>query len=151
MSRHSAPASPQWAGYQDVFETTLDPADRRTAEQLVRDGLEGAPAPVRRVVPLVHRWVLLLRLGSTRDPDRVLGWQVEESGPDRVVLRAGSPLADALLVGERDGGRLRLTTRLRYLRPVAATVVWTAVGPLHRRIAPILLERAARGARGGSR
>jgi len=36
-----------------------------------------------------------------------------------------------------------LTTSLRYRRPVLARVVWICVGPLHRRIAPYLLERAA--------
>jgi len=37
---------------------------------------------------------------------------------------------------------LRLTTSLRYEHPVAR-VLWVVVGPLHRRLAPLLLRRAA--------
>lgn len=141
------PSAAGGVSYRDVFEVALTAGDNRCAEQLIRTGLEGAPHWIRTIVPVIHRRVLLLRLRSLADPGCVLGWQIESATPQRVVLKAESPLADAMLTGERtDRGTVRLTTELRYHRPIAARTVWTAVGPLHRRVAPILLARAARPA-----
>jgi hypothetical protein len=54
----------------------------------------------------------------------------------------------AAIIGRRpDATTTTLTTCLAYERPMPARV-WRAVGPLHRRIAPYLLDRAA--ARAGS-
>jgi hypothetical protein len=64
-----------------------------------------------------------------------------------VRLEAESPLLRAVLVGRRTEDRAtRLTTLLFFARPFAMRAIWTLVGPLHRRIAPYLLARAARAA-----
>jgi hypothetical protein len=130
--------------YADAFEIELTHGDARTAEQYVRAGLEQAPAILRRIILTAHRRVLLLRLGPLDRPDRVLGWPITTASPDVVRLDASSPLVDAVIVGRRTAaGQLLLTTSLRFVRPVVMRVLWTGVGPLHRRIAPYLLRRAA--------
>ena len=131
-------------GYEDAFEKPLLPADSRSAEELVRSGLEGVPWLVRSLIPVIHRRVLLLRLGPLRAPDHVLGWRILSSEPDRVVLRAESPLFLATLTGWRTDDVVGLRTELRYRRPASARLVWSCVGPLHRGVAPFLLSRAAR-------
>src|SRR5215207_1456883 len=132
------------ADYADAFEIRLPAPDGRTAEQWIRDALERLPAPLRLVVVLVHRHVLRFRLAPLGAAGTVLGWRMAIDEPDIVVLETSSSLLDATLVGRRaEPTRTSITTALRYQRPVLARVVWTVVGPLHRRIAPLLLERAA--------
>jgi hypothetical protein len=131
--------------YADAFEFRLAQRDDRTAEEWVRAGLEGAPALVRWLVPFVHRHVLRLRLGPPGDRDHVMGWRIAAAAPDVVRLEASGSLADAVIVGRRvDPTCTSLTTALRYRKPAPARTVWAFVGPLHRRIAPLLLQRAAR-------
>ncbi|MDT4920315.1 MAG: hypothetical protein QOI15_1217 [Pseudonocardiales bacterium] len=131
--------------YSDAFEISLPDADPRTPEEWARDALENSPPALRRFIVVAHRYVLGLRLGPLGDPGRVLGWEVVESDDDLVRLTATSPLATAMLVGRRlEGSRMRLTTFLCYRRPALARPIWAAVGPAHRRIAPYLLNRAAR-------
>src|SRR5215212_8291976 len=127
--------------YADAFELPLSRPDDRAAEEWVRAGLEGAPALVRRLIPVVHRRVLRLRLGPATGTDHVLGWRIASGDPDVVRLEAAGPLAAAVIVGRRvNSTRIRLTTALTYRRPALARGVWACVGPLHRRIAPLLLE-----------
>jgi hypothetical protein len=134
--------------YADAFELRVPEPDDRSAEQWVRAGLEGAPAAVRRLILLVHRHVLRLRLGPVAAADHVLGWRIASRAADVVRLEASGALADALIVGRRvDTTAIQLTTALSYRRRAPARAVWAVVGPLHRRIAPLLLERAAREAR----
>ena len=139
------PSGSASADYADAFEVRLSELDDRTAEEWIRAGLEGAPAPLRWTIVSVHRYVLRFRLGPLSAPDRILGWRVAESTPEVVRLEAGSPLLRAVLVGRRTDDRAtRLTTLLFFTRPTVMRAVWTLVGPLHRRIAPYLLARAAR-------
>ena len=49
-----------------------------------------------------------------------------------------------LTLRRQDGRRAVLTTRLHYRHKVAARTVWALVGPLHRVVAPRLMERSAR-------
>jgi hypothetical protein len=131
--------------YADAFELPTPQPDDRPVEQWMRAGLEGAPAAVRTLIVLVHRHVLRLKLDPPADRSRVLGWRIAEAGDDVVRLQASGTLADAVIIGRRiDAPGIRLTTALRYRRPALARVVWAIIGPLHRRIAPLLLERAAR-------
>jgi len=130
--------------YADAFEIRVPEPDGRTAEQWVRRGLEGAPPALRLLIRVVHRVVLGFRLGPHPSPDHVLGWRIGTSEPDVVRLEAASWLVRAVIVGRRvDPHTTRLTTFLFYERPIAARVVWTVVGPVHRRVAPYLLARAA--------
>jgi hypothetical protein len=135
--------------YADAFEVQLPEGDARTAEQLLRAGLEESPAALRQLILIAHRKVLRLRLGPLVSPDRILGWPITTATPDVVRLDASSPLVHATIVARRIApGRARLTTSLRYARPAVARTLWACVGPLHRQIAPYLLQRAAGAARG---
>jgi hypothetical protein len=129
--------------YADAFEATLRRGDHRTAEQVIRDGLEHAPPRLRATIVIVHRHVLRFRLGPISSPNHVVGWRVVTSEPDVVRLETTGPLIAATLVGRRVGTTTaRLTTFVRYQRPLAR-IVWAVVGPLHRRVAPYLMARAA--------
>lgn len=131
--------------YADSFEAGLPAPDARRAEQWVRCGLEGAPRAVRWVIRTAHRRVLRLRLGPEDAPDHILGWPITADHHDVVRLEAVAPLLRAVIVGRRvDPRTTRLTTALSYSRPCAARLLWAVVGPVHRRVAPYLLDRAAR-------
>jgi hypothetical protein len=137
------------ADYADAFRIDLAEPDDRSAEQWIRDALERSPA-VRWIVLVVHRHVLRFRLGPL-DDEHVIGWTIVRSEHDAVRLRASSPLFEAEIQGRREGATATtITTSLRFGRPVPARLVWACVGPLHRRIAPFLLERAAKGRRAAS-
>ena len=130
--------------YADAFEIRVPEPDGRTAEQWVRCGLEGAPWAIRVLVRVVHSVVLGFRLGPHPSPDHVLGWPIVASEPAVVRLEASSSLLRAVIVGRRVGlHTTRLTTFLFYERPVPARVIWAIIGPVHRRVAPYLLARAA--------
>ena len=132
--------------YVDCFEAPAAADDLRPAVELARAGLEGAPAPLRAVIFLAHRGVLRFRLRPRHDEATVLGWQVVSSTHDVAVLEAQGPLMRGVLVARRDPeSTLRLSTYLYYRRPRIARVLWTVVGPVHRRVAPYLLARAAAG------
>ena len=132
--------------YVDAFDVRRPAHDDRTAEQWIRAGLEGAPGWMRRIIGAAHRRVLRFRLGPLDAADHVLGWRIVASEPDLVRLETSSPLLRAVLVARRvDPSSARLMTLLFYARPATCRIVWALVGPLHRRIAPYLLERAAGG------
>ena len=130
--------------YADAFEVSLRDGDNRTAELVVRSGLEHAPAVLGRVVVFAHRHVLRFRLGSVLSPKHVVGWQITTNEPDVVRLEAEGPLINGVMVARRtDENVARLTTFVAYQHPLAR-YVWVVVGPLHRRVAPYLMQRAAR-------
>jgi hypothetical protein len=69
---------------------------------------------------------------------------VVTSTPEVLRLEAAGPLLRGMIVGRKtDSSTLAFTTFLEYVRPAPARVIWTLVGPLHRLIAPRLLERGA--------
>ena len=130
--------------YADAFEVRGSRPDARTAEQFARDAIEGAPWLVRWTIRIAHRYVLRFRLGPDSSDDHVLGWRVVTREPDLIRLEAQAPLLRGALVLQRvDPTCTRLTTSLFHVRPTAARIVWALVGPVHRRIAPYLLARAA--------
>jgi len=134
--------------YEDAFALRLTHRDGHTAEQWLRAGLEDSPAALRRLILIAHRGVLLLRLRPLDAPGSVLGWPITSASAEAVRLDAHSPLLHAVIVARRvDLGSVQLTTSLRFVRPALARAVWTCVGPLHRRIAPYLLQRAAASTR----
>ena len=128
--------------YADAFEIALDIADARTAEEFARSCLEEASAPLRAMIWRVHRHVLRFRLEAPRTPDHVLGWSIRLSQPDVVELTAVRPLLDGFIVGRRTRpDRCQIITAVHYKHAVAP-IVMTAVGPIHRRVAPRLLGNA---------
>ncbi len=133
------------ADYVDVFEVPIAPGDLRTAEQTFRDAVGRRPGVSGSAVSWIHRHILRLALGPYSAPDRVIGWPIVRSDPDEFVLATGGPLMDARLTLRReDGRRATLTTGLRYRREATARAIWAVVGPLHRAVAPRLMERSAR-------
>ena len=131
--------------YADAFEIRLDEPDARSAEQFTRCAIEQAPWPVRWTIGVAHRHLLRLRLGPMSSPEHLFGWRIRTSKPDVMHLEAMSPLLGrgVLVLRRPDPTRASITTYLFYTRPTPAHAVWSIVGPLHRRIAPYLLERAA--------
>ena len=138
------PSSPDRFDYADAFEVRLTAPDERAAEEWMRCGLEQAPLPLRWTILVAHRWVLGFRLAPRSAPGNIMGWRIVTSEPDLIHLQASSPLMRGDLIGWRDSPvQMTLSTYLCFDRPVTARIIWLAVGPLHRRIAPYLLERAA--------
>jgi hypothetical protein len=134
--------------YADAFEIRLLESDARSSEQFARCALEEAPLPVRWIVRMAHRHLLRLDLGPDSSPDHVVGWKIITSRPDLLHLEAVSPLLGrGVLLGRRvSPTRATITTYLFYARPTPARVLWTLAGPLHRKVAPLLLEHAAASA-----
>ncbi len=124
--------------YADAFRLSTDRAADRSAEDWARAMIEGAPATMRQSLRRGW-WALGLRLGSTRDADRVLGWRVRRSDPDHAALAAESVLglrAELLFDRTRDG--LVFATVLT-LRNPAARAIWSVVTPQHQRVVRHLL------------
>ncbi|MEB3984110.1 DUF2867 domain-containing protein [Mycobacterium sp. 663a-19] len=134
------PAGPD---YTDVFEVPIRYGDTRTAEQMFRAALRDGPGG--GIVLWIHRHVLRFRLGPLFSPDHLIGWRIVHSDPDAITLSTSGPLMRGELTLRREEGRrATLTTRVHYHREIAARMVWAAVGPLHRVVAPRLMQRAAR-------
>jgi hypothetical protein len=107
-------------------------------------GLDEAPRALRALIIVAQRGVLRLRLGPVSSPAYVLGWEIAHSGPDAVHLRASSPIMRASIVADRvEPTLVSLTTYLYFERPRTARSLWAIVGPIHRRVARYLMERAA--------
>jgi Protein of unknown function (DUF2867) len=135
------------ADYADVFEVPILHGDLRTAEQAFRDALGDEPGALGSLVLWIHAHVLRFRLGPYSSPDHIIGWPILRSDHDEIVLTTRGPLMCAQLTLRRqDGRRAILITRLHYCRKTAARAVWAMVGPLHRAVAPRLMERSARRA-----
>lgn len=126
--------------YADAFRLTTQRATDRTGEGWARAMLEGAPAATREA--LRDGWRMLgLRLGSTDDPARILGWPVRESAPDHAVLAATSRLGmRAELVFAREPGALCFSTLITLRNPLAR-LVWARIAGQHRRVVRHLLVR----------
>jgi len=146
----SPPAEPR-ADYADAFEVAIPDGDGRGAEQAFRDGLAAepgaAPSAVGRLVWRIHRHVLRFRLGPFASSDHAIGWRIVRSDHDEVVLTTDGPLMRGQLTLRRDGARAVLITRLFYHHKTAARAVRAAVGPLHRALAPAVMEHSARRTR----
>lgn len=130
--------------YADAFEIRVREPDGRTAEQFARSALEQAPWPVLWTIRIAHRYLLRFRLGPRSSPDHLIGWKILTSEPDVVHFEAVSPLLRGVIVGRRlDPTCAVITTYVFFTRPAPARLLVRIVGPLHRRIAPFLMERAA--------
>ena len=140
-----APTDEADADYADVFEVPILRGDLRTAEQAFRDALGDNPRALGSLVFWIHRNILRLRLGPHSSPKYVIGWPIVRSDHDEIVLETDGPLMRGRLTLRREGDRRAvLITRLQYRHKIAARTVWAMVGPLHRALAPRLMERSAR-------
>ena len=127
------------ADYADRFD--VHAPGSHMAEAWARAAFE--PASPTESKQLVWRRVLQLRLGPLDDPGRVAGWAIEDRADERLVLVAESWHLRARLVFEADGGHAQVTTEVTYRR-LAGRLLWSAVGPVHRRAVPDILAAAAR-------
>jgi hypothetical protein len=145
VKRAAAQAHTAGADYVDVFEAPLLDGDGRSAEVAFRDALGDKPGALGALVLWIHRHVLRLRLGPYSSSEHVIGWPIVRSDNDEIVLATGGPLMSGRLTLQlQDDRRAVLTTRLRYRHKVAARTVWAVIGPLHRAVAPRLIERSTR-------
>jgi hypothetical protein len=145
--RREVAADDSVAGYDyaDAFEIELAEGDTRTPEQLFRAALERARSS-SPLIPLVHKHVLRFQLGPAVSHNHLFGWRIVTSEPDVIRLEADGPLMRGTIIGRRVfPSTAVLTTYVFYVQRVRARVVWQFVGPLHRRIAPHLLEFGAAG------
>jgi Protein of unknown function (DUF2867) len=149
-ARRIEPPAPQLdasADYADAFEILIGENDSRTAGQAFRDGLGAEPGAGGRLVLWTHRHVLRFRLGPFTSSDHVIGWKIAYSDPDQFVLTADGSLMRGQLALRRHADRhVVLTTQLFYRHHATARMVWAVVGPVHRAIAPRLIEQSARRA-----
>jgi hypothetical protein len=131
--------------YADSFEIDVPPTETRTPEQLFRAALDRPlTSGLRWIVPLIHRRLLALQLGPSVSDDHILGWPIMTSDTDVVRLQAGGPLLDGTIVGRRlTPDRLGFTTFVRYNHGMLTRVIWAVTSPLHRVVAPFLLEQGA--------
>ena len=134
--------------YADAYELRVHEPDERSAEELTRFALEGAPWQARWFVWAVQRLFLGIRLGPRSSPDHILGWRILTSEHDVIQLGAVSPvLGRSLIVIRRINPTCaRVTICIFFARPLAASVLWALAGPGHRRIVPYLMEHAAAAA-----
>jgi len=133
------------ADYADAFEIPIGEHDSRTAEQAFRDGLGAEPGVSGRLVLWIHRHVLRFRLGPLSSPDHVIGWKIVHSDPDQFVLTTdGSLMRGQLALCRQADRHAVLTTQLFFRQRATARMVWAVVGPVHRAIAPRLIEHSAR-------
>ncbi len=129
--------------YEDAFLVDTRSAQDRTGEQWARAVLEDAPMIVRSA--LLSGWSSLgLRLGVGRSERFVLGWEVQRSTPDFVLLAASSRIGmPAELLFKRQQHTLLFATFVQKENPIAHAV-WAAVDPLHRPVVRYVLEQASR-------
>lgn len=139
---HRIARAAEQADYTDVFEVSLPQSDSRTAEETFRDAVGRGSGG--GVVLWIHRRILRFDLGPISSPNHLIGWTIVRSDDDELVLKARGPLMHGELTLRRQDGRASLTTRVRYCRRLTARTVWAFVGPLHRVVAPRLMQRAAR-------
>ena len=130
--------------YADAFEIEVRTQEMRSAEELVRLAIEEAPAVIRRTILTAHRHLLRFRLGPASSPGHIMGWNIVRSEPDVVQIETVGPVARAVIVARKPApNRMRVSTFVFYVRPAIGRLLLKLAGPVHRRIAPYLLERTA--------
>jgi len=128
--------------YCDAFVFDVGSRHDESAEDLIREVLEGAPLSVR--TQLLSGWSTIgLKVGSGSD-DSVLGWDVRRSVPDHVLLGADSRIGmpGELLLKKEDGALLFATFVAQ--RNLIARAVWAVTEPVHVRVVRDILGQASR-------
>ena len=127
--------------YADSYELRLARPDSHTAEEWMRTAIGQAHPAVRGLVRFVHGRVARFRL--TDEPYSALGWETVSTVPDAFHIETRGPLLRAEIVARRTSDRTAVATTFLFYRHPLARLLWVVIGPLHRRIAPYLLVRAA--------
>ncbi|MBB4683704.1 nitroreductase/quinone reductase family protein [Amycolatopsis jiangsuensis] len=129
--------------YTSTVDIERPAGDRRTAEQWARAVWEEASSPMRLFLR-TGWWCLGLR--GRPAPGRVLGWTVAESAPHRIVLENPSRIMTSRNVVRLDEKRVRWTTDVDFDR-APARFLWSLAAPIHHRVIPARLRRAAKNPR----
>jgi hypothetical protein len=128
--------------YCDAFLFDAGASRRESAEELIREVLEGAALAVR--TQLLSGWSAIgLEVGSGSQGS-VLGWEVRRSLPDHVLLGAESRIGmPGELLLRKDDGALLFATFVAQ-RNLIARAVWGVTEPVHVRVVRDILAQASR-------
>ena len=128
--------------YCDAFLFDVGSTHDESAEELIREILEGAPLAVR--TQLLSGWSAIgLKVGNTSERS-VLGWEVRRTVPDHVLLGAESRIGmpgELLLKKEGDALLFAIFVAQRNL---IARAVWAVTEPVHVRVVRDILDQASR-------
>lgn len=132
--------------YQDSYVVDAPAGFRaeRSADALAALAFGSIPVWVRGLIAAAHRSVLGLRLDLPSGVP-VPGWRRLRSEPDEAVYGTDGRLLTPRLVVSVTATSVRVCTLVRFDRP-AARAVWAVVGPVHRVIARVLLNRGVAAA-----
>jgi uncharacterized protein DUF2867 len=127
--------------YQDSYVVDAPAGFRaeRSADALASLAFDSVPAWLRGLIAVVHRRVLRLEL-DLPSAVPVPGWRRLREEPDEVVYGVDGRLLAARLVVSVTSSTVRVSTLIRFDQ-LAARAVWAGVGPAHRVIARVLLNR----------
>ena len=143
---HRVPVLPEpWveAGhdYADAFEVRLAQPDQHTAEEWVRTALDESAPWVLAIIRFVHGRIARFSLSS--EPHSVLGWETVSSASDAFHIETRGPALRAAIVLRRTSDTTATVTTFLFYARRSTRLLWLLIGPLHRRIAPYLMARAA--------
>jgi len=124
------------ADYVDHF--FVDVAVTATPEQYARAMFGDVPTATER---FIWQGLLQLRLIGGSTPTSVAGWSIAEATKQWIRMEARSHSLTVHLVIQAAGGRLELTTFVRYDRSPGRWV-WVPLSAVHRRLAPSVLTDA---------
>jgi len=127
--------------YCDAFLFDTGSTHDESAEEVIREILEGAPLAVR--THLLSGWSAIGLKVGTSSARSVLGWEVRRTVPEHVLLGADSRIGmpgELLLKKER--GALLFATFVAQRNPLARAL-WAVVEPVHVRIVRDILEQAS--------
>ncbi len=127
--------------YCDAFLFAVGSTHDESAEDLIREVLEGAPLAVR--TQLLSGWSSIgLKVRNTSERS-VLGWEVRRTRPDHVLLGADSHIGmPGELLLRKEGDALLFATFVAQ-RNLLARAVWTLTEPVHVRVVRDVLSHAS--------
>jgi hypothetical protein len=127
--------------YCDAFLFDAGSAHDESAEELIRDILEGAPLAVR--TQLLSGWSAIGLKVGTSSRGSVLGWEVRRTAPEHVLLGVDSRIGmPGELLLKKNRGALLFATFVAQRNPLARAL-WAVVEPVHVRIVRDILEQAS--------
>jgi hypothetical protein len=128
--------------YCDAFVFDVGATHVESAEDLIREILEGAPLAVR--TQLISGWSAIGLKVNDSSQRSVLGWEVRRTVPDHVLLGAESRIGmPGELLLKRDDDALLFATFVAQ-RNLAARAVWAITEPVHVRVVRDVLSQASR-------
>jgi hypothetical protein len=128
--------------YCDTFLFDVGSRHADSAEDLIREVLEGAPLTVR--TQLLSGWSAIGLKVSSGSERSVLGWDVRRSQPDHVLLGADSRIGmPGELLLKKEGRALLFATFVAQ-RNLIARAVWAVTEPVHVRVVRDILGQAGR-------